>query len=114
MSTEPLKEYFECLHMFSSGVFERVDNESGIDLIKVNQLIEQGCLAATEFKGLSGNVFFNVSITPRGAIAISEWSMLLSRNTAKGQLIESFGKIVWLIAGMFITVFGSLLLKVLE
>jgi S-adenosylmethionine synthetase len=114
MSTEPLKEYFECLRMFTSGVVECVDSESGMDLVKVKQLIEQDCLNATDASTMVAYAFLNVSITPRGAVVLAEWSNLLSRNTVKGQLLDALGKIIWLLAGMVITVFGSLLLKVLE
>jgi hypothetical protein len=114
MSTDPIKEYFECLLMFASGEVEVVTSESNFNFVKVRQLIDQGCLSGIDRSTDDRNCFVCVSITPRGAVVLAEWSSLLSRNTVKGQLLDALGKIIWLLAGMVITVFGSLLLKVIE
>ena len=114
MSTSPLQEYFELLSMFSSGMVNLVDNSLDIDLEKVKSLINQNCLSGIDTSTLAGKSFHNVSITPQGAVVLAEWSSLLRVSSPKGQIMEALGKIIWLLAGMLLTVGSGLLLKMIE
>lgn len=114
MSTAPLQEYFDCLNTFASATQKKVDESSGMNLEKVKNLIEQGCLSGIDSTTFDGLAFLNVSITPHGAVVLAEWSALLVANSPQGRILDTVGKILWLLAGMFITVGGSLLLKAVE
>ena len=93
---------------------ERVDASANIDLALVKCLIEQDCLSAIDATSYDGKCFLQVSITPKGAVVLAEWGVILRANSVKGQLIESVGKVVWLFAGVVATIAGSLILKVVE
>jgi len=114
--TEPLQRYFDCLSFFALRPVENVNESTGVDLLLVKNLIEQGCLTAgSESSTYGGGLsFVKVSITPKGAIVLAEWSSLLRSNSFKGRFMDVVGKIVWLLAGMLITLSGALLLKIID
>jgi len=112
MSTSPLQEYFKLLSMFSAGMVKLVDNTLDIDLEKVESLITQNCLSG-RVSSLDEKSFLNVSITPQGAVVLAEWSSLLKASSPKGQIMDALGKVIWLLAGMLITVGSGLLLKII-
>ena len=114
MSKSPLQEYFELLSMFSTGMVKLVDDSLDIDLEKVESLITQNCLSGRVSSSLDGKSFLNVSITPQSAVVLAEWSSLLRATSPKGQIMDALGKVIWLLAGMLITVGSGLLLKIIE
>jgi len=112
--TEPLQRYFDCLSSFALRGLKNVDRTTGLDLSLVKNLMEQGCLTGVNSSTHDGLSFLDVSITPQGAIVLAEWSALLRANSFKGQFMDVVGKIVWLLAGMVITLSGALLLKIID
>jgi len=112
--TEPLQRYFDCLNFFALRVVKKVDKSTDLDLPLVKNLIGQGCLAGSDSSSYDGLAFTNVSITPQGAVVLAEWASLLRASSVKGQLMETLGKLVWLFAGMFITLSGALLLTIIK
>ncbi len=114
MSIQPIKDYFDCLSLFAGKSFERIDRNSGMDMAKISALIQQGCLSGIDASTTDGHTFFDVAITPNGAVVLAEWQTFLRLNSLQGKIMETLGKIVWLIAGMVITVGGALLLKIIE
>jgi len=55
-----------------------------------------------------------VCITPKGLNILFEWSLLIEKNSIKGNLLDVFGKIIWLSVGAFITILSTLMLKFIE
>lgn len=114
MSTQPIQDYYDCLSAFATKLYDKVDKNTGLDLNKVGALVQQGCLSGEDVNSYDGPAYLNVSITPHGAVILAEWQFFLQKNSFKGQLVETLGKLAWLFAGMLITVGGALLLKVVE
>ena len=112
--TEPLQRYFDCLSSFAVFSFDSLDDSYGIDLELVKNLLEQGCLSGRNNSSSSGKHFSNIAITPHGAVVLSEWAALLRDSSFEGKFMSVLGKIVWLFAGMVITLSGALLLKIIE
>lgn len=93
MTTSPLQEYFELLNFFSSGMVNTVDDSLGLDLEKVESLIEQNCLSGRVTSSFDGKSFLNVYITPQGAVVLAEWSSILRASSPKGQIMDTLGKL---------------------
>ena len=111
---KPLKEYFDILLMFASNSFDTIDENSNVNLEKLNQLIKAGYISAEISETKDWLIFNHVCITPSGLNILFEWSLLIEKNSIKGNLLDVFGKIIWLSVGAFITILSTLMLKLIE
>lgn len=114
MSIEPLQEYFNILKTFGALSFDKIDESSDFDLVKIKDLIESNCLKGENVSDSNGYAFLNVSITARGAVVLAEWHSIIERKSLKYRFMDIVEKMTWVIVGMFFTLLGQLISKILQ
>lgn len=108
MSNAPLQEFFDILNMFSSDSYGSVNSTTkNLKIEKVKSLIEQGCLNGKNTSILDGHSFIDVSLTPRGAVMLSEWGMILRKHSVKGRIFSIMERITWIGVGVLATIIGK-------
>jgi len=103
MSSIILREYFDCLNMFVSKV-EHINKSSSINLYQVNYLYVGEYIDGTRTMNDGAYVFSNMYITPKGAILLTEFSTLIRTASIYGKIMESLGRISWLIVGALLAI----------
>lgn len=112
MSIEPLKEYFDNLSMFAISKYEIVNKDTkGVNIEKISALIEQGCLSGIDASTANEDEFFDVQITPHGAVVLAEWSLILERQSISGRLLLIAERFLWVLIGASVTLISQLIAK---
>ncbi|GAB2585389.1 hypothetical protein [Nitrincola alkalisediminis] len=114
MSVDPIREYFDILLMASSSEsVEFSESSSSVDMKKVMSLHEQGLITGRDESSLAELKLIKVLITPKGAVHLAEWGSLLEKMSIKSRIFSVIEKFAWAFVGMFFTVTGAILTKIL-
>ncbi len=108
-SAKPLHRFIRVLEVAASGA-GKINKDSGVDLVAANSLYDDGCISGArgQYPAEPGRFLIqDLSITPKGAALLAEWSALIARTSKSGRFLAVAERLVWVLVGVAASLSGK-------